>query len=1000
MHAAISPIVIRSVRLLFLAFLWGLVLQAQPAPQPATITGRLSGSVCNAATKQFLEGALVELIGTGSQVRTDAAGRFTFDFAPAGEHRITASYTGLDSEEKAVRVVPDRDVLLHFELQSVVYLLETFVITGEREGNAASITRQRSAANVKSVVALDAFGNLGNENPGELLSRLSGVAPNISDEGDVFSVYVRGIDPTLNSVSIDGNKMATSGALSREFRFLNISAGAFEELEVVKAPTPDMDPDSLGGAVNMKTKSPLGMSERRRFSYRMGAKWAPPFLWNQTPTRELHRTHPITSFGYQEVFDAFGGQRNLGLALNAFYIENPTTYGSTLRDYAYTLNDPAYIWEYRTNDAYNLRKQRSVTLKATYQLTTATRLSLGAMGADAFENLKVNYQTRASTARSVATLNSSGQPTGSGAILPNYSATVTEARPLSSSLFETTTSTNAFMDRTRRLQLELSDKRGRLQTEAGLSYSSSRVQLSSGQDGSPGGGGSFVASVRSVGWRVDATESLDYPRFTQTAGPSILDMSSYGSGQLTQLNGTRKGEVYVASLDLRYDIGLEQRTWLKAGARWRSQESGETNGSSRYTYVGADGLSGTADDDLTAFQIPGLRRSGEYGLGPVPFVYTSSVAADVEKNPGRWREDVYYRESSRFSGSRKVTEEVTATYFMGNTRLGRLNVLSGARIERTDVAGEGHAMRLALPAIADPVARAAAEYGTRRRITGNYTDVFPGLHLTYAITSRFVARVSLTTSIGRPAFSNLVPNEQVDVANQEIEISNPSLKPQYGKNVDLSLEYYFEPVGLVSLGAFQKNLSDFIFNDESRTVGTGTDNGYGGQYAGYQIITKANGGDAHIQGLEATFQQELSFLPDRMRGFSVFANYTYLTTEGNYGGATQRTSEQVARFVPRSANAGLSYKRDRFSSRVFVNHVGEHLYSYSNDPSRLRYKMARTLTNLSLNYALRRGFTLNCDLNNLFQEPQRYYLGAGKPGRLQAYIDNGPSISLGISGAF
>ena len=43
----------------------------------------------------------------------------------------------------------------------------------------------------------------------QLLARLPGVAPNISDEGDVFSVYLRGIDPTLNSVNIDGNKMAT-----------------------------------------------------------------------------------------------------------------------------------------------------------------------------------------------------------------------------------------------------------------------------------------------------------------------------------------------------------------------------------------------------------------------------------------------------------------------------------------------------------------------------------------------------------------------------------------------------------------------------------------------------------------------------------------------------------------------------------------------------------------------------------------------------------------------
>ena len=88
------------------------------------------------------------------------------------------------------------------------------------------------------------------------------------------------------------------------------------------------------------------------------------------------------------------------------------------------------------------------------------------------------------------------------------------------------------------------------------------------------------------------------------------------------------------------------------------------------------------------------------------------------------------------------------------------------------------------------------------------------------------------------------------------------------------------------------------------------------------------------------------------------------------------------------------------SATSAVNYVGEHLYSYSTDRSRLRYKMARTLTNLSLNYQLRRGLTVYCDLNNLFQEPQRYYLGAGKSNRLQTYVDNGPSLNFGISGTF
>ena len=111
------------------------------------------------------------------------------------------------------------------------------------------------------------------------------------DDGEVFAVNVRGIDSNRNSVTIDGSKMATSGPLDRQFRFLNISAGFFEEIEVTKAPTPDMEADSLGGAINMKTRSTLSMKERRSFTYRIGAKWAAPF-WTHIPYRQDRPLQP------------------------------------------------------------------------------------------------------------------------------------------------------------------------------------------------------------------------------------------------------------------------------------------------------------------------------------------------------------------------------------------------------------------------------------------------------------------------------------------------------------------------------------------------------------------------------------------------------------------------------------------------------------------------------------------------------------------------------------
>ncbi|HRE82949.1 MAG TPA: TonB-dependent receptor, partial [Opitutaceae bacterium] len=90
---------------------------------------------------------------------------------------------------------------------------------------------------------------------------------------------------------------------------------------------------------------------------------------------------------------------------------------------------------------------------------------------------------------------------------------------------------------------------------------------------------------------------------------------------------------------------------------------------------------------------------------------------------------------------------------------------------------------------------------------------------------------------------------------QTVTLSNPSLLPQSATNWDLGLEYYLKPMGLVSASLFQKDLEDFIFTSAGGIVGSGPDNGFGGQYAGYTINTTLNGGSARVRGVELSYQQ-------------------------------------------------------------------------------------------------------------------------------------------------
>ena len=178
------------------------------AAQP---TGTLSGHVSNAGTGALLEGATVAIPALNLETLTNTIGDYTLHGVPPGAHEVVVRYTGLDPLRENVSVTAGARTAHDFSLTSGVYQLGEFVVTGEREGNAAAITRQRYAPNVKNVVALDAFGSLPNDSAGELLIRLPGIAGRYDDEGNVTGVMIRGAAPGLNTVSVDGNQQASAG---------------------------------------------------------------------------------------------------------------------------------------------------------------------------------------------------------------------------------------------------------------------------------------------------------------------------------------------------------------------------------------------------------------------------------------------------------------------------------------------------------------------------------------------------------------------------------------------------------------------------------------------------------------------------------------------------------------------------------------------------------------------------------------------------------------------
>lgn len=125
-------------------------------------------------------------------------------------------------------------------------------------GQAASIDQalkeQRSADSIKSVVHADGVAQLPDENVAEAVQRLPGVGVE-RDQGEGRFVSVRGLGPDLNSVTINGTLVPAPESERRAVALDVLPSELVQSLSVIKTLTPDMDANSLGGTVDVKSLS-------------------------------------------------------------------------------------------------------------------------------------------------------------------------------------------------------------------------------------------------------------------------------------------------------------------------------------------------------------------------------------------------------------------------------------------------------------------------------------------------------------------------------------------------------------------------------------------------------------------------------------------------------------------------------------------------------------------------------------------------------------------------
>ncbi len=1014
------------------------------ADSAAAATGVVTGTVTNKATGNGLIGAKVEIPALKLSAFVDNTGRYLLN-VPVGSHELVVTYTALDTQTSTVVISAGNPAVRDFVMTSSVLMLDSFKVVSEKAGASSALTQQRNADNLKNVASMDALGDLPNMNATELAIRLPGVAFGNPGDEVVEVISVRGMGAGMSSITIDGGGMSSFSAQNRNTRMTAFTGAMFEALEVIKGQTPDKPVDSLGGSVNFKTRSPLNMREKRRIVYNFTARMAPWFT-EQVPLREARRNHGLFNASYTEKFAIFGSaNENLAVSVNAFYSENAFGFYRTQRDYQQApnglySNGPAFVWDYRTTDNFNNRRQRSLSTKWDYRLSRNSLIKLNLIYNDAPEPMRRQYQTRAFAGSQTTVPNA----TTSG-VVPGWTDRITTVRAVPQPQLNANGSVNtntsgttqaALIDasstliqrdqRLRHMDLAGEHTFGPLDIEwAGL-WSRTRYRTL-GAEGSltnrlgnipligPKGRDNSVTPTAAnpidtivgpngetgVGWILDRTQSDLYPRFIQNGGLDFTNPKNYRpsvGGLSTGAGNLDIDFIREARAHFKYKLPIQSfSAFLKAGGQVRDHVVELVRRGRQWDYIGRDAL--PADPSILSWDQVKTGRTIPKWEG-AQFIQNGQPT-----NPALWRENVYTYEQNVLSNSNKTTEVITGYYLMTQGRIGSNGFLGGLRREVTDTVGVARIRSRVLSTnaerLADPVGAAARDFRVPYENNGRYGQNFPSVHLWRDLTPNMKARASWTTSFGRPSLANALPAFSFNDANQTVSLGNPALLPQNAKNWDASIEYYFEPSGSFSVGWFHKSISDFIVGaQETGVVDAGAENGFEGLYEGYKILQSVNAGTAVAQGFEFSYQQQFRFLPGLLKTLRLSANFSVTNAHGDFGTVgAYRGNGEIAGFIPRTGNLALSWDYKKFGVSMSYNYTSLNIRSYNGTaPSRNQYLAPRDLINLNLRYQLPRNLTLNFGVANLFNEPQRYFRGV--PDQLETFLINGTTITAGLEGRF
>lgn len=900
-----------------------------------TITGRID----DANTGDYLAGAGVLVRELGRTVTADREGEFTIRNLAAGTYTIEASYLGYDSRTTTVTVADGEVAEASLTLGGEVLAMDAFVVEGNREGQARALQLKRTAPNVMDVVSADSIGKLPDGNAAEAVRRLPGVFAEI-DQGEGRYIVVRGIDSSLNNVTIDGQTVGSPEGGSRAVALDAVPADLISRIEVVKAVTPDMDHAAIGASVNIAT--PSAFDREGSFLFASG---------NYGYNQKGGESPSGASLLYGTKLDA---EEKWGVVLGASY------------------SNRAYRSDRLSGGTWQLRGDSYVPVNQSLFLYGVDRTRVGFTGALQFRPQDgVEFYLR-------ATYNTFND-------YEERQLSEIEAQGMLSN--QTPTSGDFFGGRGTK-EFRLNDL---TQTIASYTFGGSVESAEGELDFSVNVGFAQEDTPERVDWEFRSGRNAfpfsydtsgELPRYVH--GANYFSPEAYDFRRVRRRTDDEREDSISAAINYRREAAwIGDNGYWKIGARWvnRDRSVDRTNNN----YVGAQDFNFGSFD----FTLPEPTDFFEGQIRTGPLMSYRAVESFFQNSPEFFRRDDNSSLSNSTTGDYAVDETVIAGYAMAgvDTRLG--SFLGGVRVEHTS----GDYNGLELDPTPQPLLR-----------SNEYTDVLPGLHWRFAPDEAWVLRASWTNTIGRPNYPDVVPTRELDFEEispdrflGSLEGGNPELTPYESMNFDIAAEYYLSASGILSVGVFHKRIDNSIYTRSDLLENVTFE---GREFDRLSTSRPENADSGKLTGVEFNIQQQFTMLPSPFDGLGIALNHTIVDSEVQItNDPNQGRTDQLPFFkqADNISNLALFYEKYRLSLRLAVSRTGDYLTGISGTAGGEfdSYRTERTLWDAKATYRLNDRWRLFGEWQNINDEPLANY--GGSPERVTASEIYDWTINFGVN---